>query len=55
MDILDHVKDLHRNTLMHPDVFLTSQESLRLFDISKSAISAMSDRMAVIINDAPTS
>lgn len=45
MDILDHVRDLHRNALMHPEVFLTTPEALRLFDISKSAISAMSGRI----------
>jgi hypothetical protein len=45
MDILDHIRDLHRNTLMHPEAFLTMKEALRLFDISKSAISAMADRI----------
>ncbi len=48
MDILDHVRDLHRNALMHPEVFLTTPEALRLFDISKSAISAMSDRITAL-------
>src|SRR5206468_496698 len=45
MDILDHIRDLHRNTLMHPEAFLTMKEALRLFDIAKSAISAMGDRI----------
>jgi hypothetical protein len=48
MDILDHVRDLHRNALMHPEIFLTTQDALRLFDISKSAISAMSDRITTL-------
>ncbi len=45
MDILDHVRDLHRNALMHPEVFLEMPEALRLFDISKSAISAVAERV----------
>jgi len=45
MDILDHIRDLHRNTLMHPEAFLQMTESLRLFDIAKSAISAMVERI----------
>jgi hypothetical protein len=52
MDILDHIRDLHRNTLMHPEAFLQMTEALRLFDISKSAISAMAERMHAI-NTAP--
>jgi len=45
MDILDHARDLHRNTIMHPDVFLDLKDALRLFDVGKSAISAMADRI----------
>jgi hypothetical protein len=48
MDILDHIRDLHRNTLMHPEAFLQMTEALRLFDIAKSAISAMAERMHVL-------
>lgn len=48
MDILDHIRDLHRNTLMHPQAFLQMTEALRLFDISKSAISAMAERIHVL-------
>jgi hypothetical protein len=48
MDILDHIRDLHRNTLMHPEAFLTITEALRLFDISKSAISAMGDKINLL-------
>ncbi len=44
MDILDHFRDLHRNTLMHPEAFLDVHESMRLFDIAKSAISAVASR-----------
>jgi hypothetical protein len=45
MDILDHIRDLHRNTTMHPEAFLDMKDALRLFDIAKSAISAMGDRV----------
>jgi len=48
MDILDHIRDLHRNTIMHPEAFLEMTDALRLFDISKSAISAMGDRIKVL-------
>lgn len=45
IDILDHIRDLHRNTLMHPEAFLKMTEALRLFDIAKSEISAMGDKI----------
>lgn len=48
MDILDHVRDLHRNTIMHPEVFLELKDALRLFDVAKSAISAMAERISEI-------
>jgi len=43
--VLDQIRSLHRNPLMHPEVFLTADEGLRLFDIAKSAISAMADQI----------
>lgn len=45
LNILDSIRDLHRNPQMHPEVFLSMEEALRLFDISKSAINAMADRI----------
>lgn len=51
MDILDHIRDLHRNTLMHPEAFLELREALRLFDIAKSAISAMAERIERLVAD----
>jgi hypothetical protein len=48
LDILDHIRDLHRNTTMHPEAFLTMIDALRLFDIAKSAMSAMGDRVRVL-------
>ena len=55
MEVLDHIRDLHRNTVMHPEAFLTMTEAQRLFDIAKSAISAMGDRINVLAAlDTPT-
>jgi len=48
MDILDHIRDLHRNTIMHPEAFLEMKEALRLFDIAKSAISGMGDKIVAL-------
>lgn len=48
MDVLDHIRDLHRNTIMHPEAFLETNHALRLFDIAKSAISAMGDRILAL-------
>jgi hypothetical protein len=45
LDILDHFRDLHRNTTMHPEVFLENPEALRLFDVAKSGLNAMADRI----------
>jgi hypothetical protein len=46
LETLEHFKDLHRNTVMHPDAFLDMGDALRLFDIAKSAIAAVAVRMA---------
>lgn len=51
--ILDQIRDLHRNTIMHPEAFLTPSEGLRLFDIAKSAISAMADQVSLVSLSAP--
>lgn len=48
MAVIDQIRDLHRNTIMHPEVFLSPSEGLRLFDIAKSAISAMADQIGTI-------
>ena len=45
LELLNHVRELHRNTIMHPETFLTMNEALRLFDIAKSAISAVAERI----------
>jgi hypothetical protein len=46
MQVLDQIRDLHRNPLMHPQDFLTMKEAIGLFDIAKSAISAMAEEIA---------
>ncbi len=48
LGILDQIRDLHRNPLMHPEIFLTLPEALRLFNIVQSAISAMAEEVAKI-------
>lgn len=55
LGVVDQIRDLHRNPLMHPEAFLTVQDALRLFDIAKSAISAMADQIAQIPSMPPTS
>jgi hypothetical protein len=52
MNILDDIRDLHRNTIMHPEAFLDMKDALRLFDVAKSAISAMADRIGEIRKEA---
>lgn len=41
MAVVNQVRDLHRNPVDHPDVFLDVTEAMEVFDICKSAISAM--------------
>jgi len=45
LSIFDQIRDLHRNPLMHPEVFLGINEALTLFDIAKSAITVMVDEI----------
>jgi len=40
LNILDQIRDLHRNPLAH-EVFLEMDEAVELFDTAKSAITAM--------------
>jgi hypothetical protein len=39
--VVDQIRDLHRNPIGHPEVFLESEDALELFNIAMSAISAM--------------
>jgi hypothetical protein len=44
--ILDQIRDLHRNPLMHPQEFLDMKEAISLFDIAKSAIGSVAEEIA---------
>jgi hypothetical protein len=48
LGILDQIRDFHRNPLMHPEHFLTVSEAHRLFDIAKSAITAIGEQIIAI-------
>jgi len=43
--LLQQVKDQDRNVIMHPEVVLTANEAFVLFEITKGAIMAMSDKL----------
>jgi hypothetical protein len=45
MAVLDQIRDLHRNPIDHPELFLELPEAMELFDICKSAISVMARQM----------
>jgi hypothetical protein len=49
MNILDGIRDLHRNPQMHPEAFLSMEEATELFDITKSAINAMARRISELL------
>lgn len=44
--LLQQLKDDHRNLIMHPEVVLTLDDALTLFDIARTAIEAMTPRIA---------
>ena len=48
MGILDQLRDLHRNPIDHPDVFLQLPEALELFNVCTSAVSAMARQIDAI-------
>jgi len=43
--LLRQIKDQDRNLIMHPEIILNADEAFILFEITKSAIMAMSDRL----------
>ncbi len=43
--ILQQIKDQHRNLIMHPEVFLSPEDSFTLFEISQAAIMAMANSL----------
>lgn len=46
--VLDQIRSIHRNPLMHPEDFLTMKEAIGLFDIAKSAIGALAEEITVL-------
>lgn len=48
LGVVDQIRELHRNPVMHPEDFLTVEQALRLFDIAKSAIGAMAEQIAKV-------
>lgn len=48
MALLQQIKDQDRNLIMHPEVVLTADESFVLFEITKGAIMAMSDKLSKV-------
>ncbi|MBN8531842.1 MAG: hypothetical protein J0L97_08305 [Alphaproteobacteria bacterium] len=53
LSVLDHIRSLHRNPLMHPDDVLTSDEALSLWGIVQSAIIAMYKKMETKVVNLP--
>ncbi len=43
--ILQQIKDQHRNLIMHPEVFLSPEDSFTLFEIAQAAIIAMASSL----------
>lgn len=46
VSLLQQIKDDDRNLIMHPERVLSPDEAFSLFEIAKSAIIAMGDRLA---------
>jgi hypothetical protein len=46
VQVLDQIRELHRNPLMHPQEFLSMKEAISLFDIAKSAIGSVAEDIA---------
>lgn len=46
VQVLDQIRDLHRNPLMHPEEFLSMKDAISLFDIAKSAIGSLAEEIA---------
>jgi hypothetical protein len=48
IQVLDQIRDVHRNPLMHPQDFLSMKEAIGLFDIAKSAINAVAEEISAL-------
>ena len=43
--LLQQIKDLDRNDIMHPETVLNDVEALKLFDVAKTAIMVMAEKL----------
>lgn len=48
IQVLDQIRELHRNPLAHPEIFLSMEDAQGLFNIVISAITAMSKQVEVL-------
>jgi hypothetical protein len=53
--VLQQIKDLHRNPLIHPEVMLTTDQAVSLFGVVRSAIEAMLVSLPVVSPEQGTS
>ena len=44
-ELLQHLKDQHRNLIMHPDIVLSDDEAASLFELGKATIIVMSEKL----------
>lgn len=51
LQVLDQIRSLHRNPLMHPQEFLSMKDAIGLFDIAKSAIGALAEEISTLRKD----
>jgi hypothetical protein len=47
LGLIDHIREMHRNPIIHPEDNLDEDKALNLFDLCKSAISAMTSEMSL--------
>jgi hypothetical protein len=52
-ELLQQIKDLNRNPIMHPEVFLNDDQAFKLFELAKSAIIVMAGKLTPNIVLAP--
>ncbi len=48
LNLIDQIRDLHRNPLIHPEDNLDEDKAVVLFDVCKSAIIAMADEIKTV-------
>ncbi len=45
IDLIQKIKDLERNPLMHPRLVLSADDALKIFELAKSAIILMAEEL----------